>query len=307
MGMESSSFTVSEDDDTCRDRKAALKNRYFNMVCKWDSIGATAKSSACMKFTNTRFKGIDPKSFRGRNFYFLGNSVLRHYSFSLWDYLSQQNTTEIVMDRREQKRKCVGALGSSSCEHKLPNDNFVRFMWMNAIGQMIDLTDPRDVCYSKSKIVPLGGCLSQVVSRATSKDVLILGAFPVDFSQHKFKGLGLIEKMKTIYTNVYESGVNTHSFVPVLKTVLQNFPGSVIYLSYPYLTKGWNVHNDNMHGINNITKCAVAKINNERLAYIDLRSIQEENYKLYSDYIHHEGALSKMVIQIIMAFLKNQK
>jgi hypothetical protein len=74
-----------------------------------------------------------------RNYYFLGNSVTRHYAFTLRDFLSgaKHDGHTTTAARREEQKSCAGgsAVGQSSCDLRIRGtQGVVKFMWKNYIG-----------------------------------------------------------------------------------------------------------------------------------------------------------------------------
>ena len=78
-----------------------------------------------------------------RNYYFLGNSVTRHYAFTLRDFLSgaKHDGHTTTAARLAEKHSCAGgsAVGMSSCDLPIIGmqgawQGVVKFMWKNYIG-----------------------------------------------------------------------------------------------------------------------------------------------------------------------------
>lgn len=83
------------------------------------------------------------------------------------------------------------------------------------------------------------------------------------------------------------------------------FPGRVLWLSYPVLNilSSDPTVNDLIVKVNKMVRDGVRKVDNPRLAYLNLAPLQLEHLQQYSDVIHHPGSLSEMIIRLIANML----
>merc|ERR1712216_665649 len=111
-----------------------------------------------------------------RKYFFVGNSVTRHYAFALRNLLGTGNR---VLGRKQEKRSCRGALGTESCGFTFVTraniETTVQFFWKNYMGISPSHDDKsRDIC----KESPTEQCFKRLFGQASSRDVLIVGSVP---------------------------------------------------------------------------------------------------------------------------------
>jgi hypothetical protein len=241
-----------------------------------------------------------PLSSRLRNItvFFIGNSVVRHYSFSFTALLNGLQD-DVSLDRGKEKHSCVDVIGVKSCDHFSDQANtHVKFLWNNHIGRMICDDIERDFCTALST-KSLSTCFQKTFSRATDRDILIIGSMPCNTSllcDRNYTSYGL--HIHELVSNVLKPGVisvdDTLIFINYLITF---FPGRIIWLSYPVVTS-METHKL-VSSVNQVISEGVTSSNNPRVLYLNLQPLQSENAHLYVDEIHHPGLLSMWVVKTI--------
>jgi hypothetical protein len=104
------------------------------------------------------------------------------------------------------------------------------------------------------------------------------------------------------------------------RMLLNVFPGRIMWISYPLLKISTDSNeldlelNKLVKKVNSITQKGVELAQQsssvslldggERIMYLDLAPLQEENIHLYSDIIHHPGKLSEMIVKFIFFLFK---
>jgi hypothetical protein len=285
---------------TCADRQPFL-SQYFNYSCSWDSDNSTSRRSQCYQFMNSASRP-DPSNFRNRNYYLMGNSVIRHYSFAIGDFL-ENLAQDTHIDRIREKSTCRGILGISSCNHWVVNNTvFIDFMWRLSTGELFDSHDEsRDACTSIDRNTT-EGCIKELFRNVSSNDVLIIGSVPV----HSKGLLGKTYSMNEFSTlkDLAFSGTNATNYQPVLQTFLRHFPGPIIWMSYPHVKGEFYKYWEYIQYTNDAVKCAISTLNSDRFVFLNVLALQKENEHLYQDLIHHPGRLSQMIIDLIFSIIR---
>lgn len=262
-----------------------------------------------------REPAIDWGALRNRTIFFLGNSVLRHYSFVLprvLDSLGSIGTIGAVgaagVSREMEKTLCVGLLNSSSCDHVTANgDTTVRFMWKNGIGQDEPLHDDsgRDICGGGDERT----CLERLFANATARDVLVIGSFPLDGRAFARGGFSSLAKPFQTCSAVLKAGLTAELVLGIVRNVLAAFPGTVLWTTYPHWRgdKRTDACYRKVFGLVQRAIGGAAEQHSDlraRVAFVNLYPIQLQLQHLYADLIHHPGALSEYIVKLL--FLRVQ-
>ena len=183
-----------------------------------------------------------------RNFFFLGNSVTRHYAFALRDMLEQRSpsshggTARPQLSRQEEKALCHGVLGAdTTCTLHArqpggaPPLNLT-FMWKHTIGETHTVDDPRDVCRPWSRRGEnVAACLSDLFRSATRHDVLIIGSMLTNlthFVAHGGSSLGRNLPQTSLKIAAGTASANGPFVISALRAA---FPGSLLWHSFAHI------------------------------------------------------------------------
>jgi hypothetical protein len=273
----------------------------------------------------------------------MGNSVTRHYAFGLKGILDKTHDNQTTDEqRREEKSRCNGVLGTSSCKLYAYNGatrTNITFFWKNFVSENVATDDlRRDICANNNNApTSLRECLSKhfngtssgknhlpVYSHgATARDVLVVGSVALNstyFLEHGGSSLRDLHIIAPMF------GVSAqHADVElVVQELLGSFPGTIIWLSNTHL----NLQLNNAHTpqdingcyayIDSRVRCAVRR-QGGRIQYLDNRDMQTKYIQAfesreapspadkgpYLDVIHHPGALSEAVMRSVLAMLPN--
>ena len=275
-----------------------------------------------------------PEHRPGRDFYFLGNSVTRHYAFGLKGLLENISDTQATdAQRREEKRLCVGVVGTNAlCKLYAYSGNEISnitFMWKNIISSEGVPDERSDICHDQPT---LQDCLrknfvadpklrANLNHGAGPQDVLVIGSAAINgtfFNEHGTRGISALHMVAPMF------GVSAqHADVDaIVQTLLGSFPGSIIWHSNTHLNLKLNyveVHRD-LNGcyeyIDARVRCAIRR-KGGRIQFLNYRPMQEKYLKAfenrknptqadkspYLDAIHHPGALSEAVMRSVLAML----
>ena len=147
-----------------------------------------------------------PTSAQPRDFYFMGNSVTRHYMFALKEALeasssssssssssgiggigrgsrTNKSASATTLSRQEEKQICHGVDGKfSTCKlfarHISGRPTTLTYMWKHTIDAHAHTRDdPRDACQPWARRgESVAACLTALFRNATSADVLVVGS-----------------------------------------------------------------------------------------------------------------------------------
>jgi hypothetical protein len=179
-----------------------------------------------MSVVNGEPTSAGSESFNDRQFFILGNSVLRHYSFALFDILnaSSYDVDDTDLGRIYERDQCGGVLGTNHCEHLIPARKVkILFWWKRLLGLQDSTFDTRDIC-------PDGQCLGSKFSEynASSRDVLIIGTLPII---QRLGAEGLFNSMAFMLRNYTVS----HA-IQACQLLVDVFPGRIIFLPFTTLS-----------------------------------------------------------------------
>lgn len=159
---------------------------------------------------------------QGINIYVIGNSVMRHYSFSLLSYLNGI-PQDISLNRTEEKSTCNGVLGMSSCDHySAKSKSFIRFLWKQYIGNGTCDDLKRDFCYGidddhAERCIKLampqnldeakGAYLTSNLGKSggkltTSRDILLIASIPMNTELWCANGFKQPNEITTQYKHI---------------------------------------------------------------------------------------------------------
>ena len=246
-----------------------------------------------------------------RNYYFVGNSVDRHYAFALRDILG---TSPKSMSRAEEKKSCQGVLGTASCGFtfftRSDIQTTVNFYWKNYLGMTQSYDDmSRDVCKdSQSEAL-----FTDLFHNASSRDVLIIGSVPVDSEYFKKLGGHSSAPFHISAPQWLESQLHLRVH-DILEMLLRTFPGAIIWHSYPFLNMNKNSFgNDLAFGDlnrcfsfgNSLIQCYARSY--PRIAFLDLTSMQARRLPEYNDLIHHSGKISEDIVEIMLKLISQER
>ena len=245
---------------------------------------------------------VNASMFAGRNVYMLGNSVIRHYSFSVISYLNYM-VSDISMDRQKEKKKCTNQVGVSHCDHITANkDTKVSFYWRNVIGLYERLHDDRkDICVREGVISNRQRrvCLEELFSNADKHDILIVGSIPADIEKFNRRNYSSIKGGIHNFCRVIVSLETPPEYIrDVAIQLLSVFPGLVLWLSYPYVICGADCVAC-IKSMNVATREGITMVESTRATFLNLLPLQTEFSNLYIDVIHHPGKLSQMAIKFV--------
>ena len=265
----------------------------------------STNASDLNSFTNRCVSKPNGTDYRGRNIFLLGNSVIRHYSFTISSFLDGKHH-DISLDREHEKQICGGIKKTNSCKHPTKNgDTCISFMWQNIVGYSSLYDDKRDIC---SKYSSTRACYKVIFNHAKNKDILIINSRIMDVEL--FKELGLSSKIR--FSDIKATDIdaeikltNISYASDIIDIVLDFFPGTILWVNFPYIK---SINNENYHDLNKgydyfntITSKAIDIKTSEkhRLKYMNVLPLQMENLNHYSDNIHHHGPLSQLIIDYI--------
>ena len=153
-----------------------------------------------------------PTSAQPRDFYFMGNSVTRHYMFALKEALeassssssssssgiggigrgsrTNKSASATTLSRQEEKQICHGVDGKfSTCKlfarHISGRPTALTYMWKHTIDAHAHTRDdPRDACQPWARRgESVAACLTALFRNATSADVLVVGSMLANLTE----------------------------------------------------------------------------------------------------------------------------
>jgi len=275
----------------------ANESAYFESPCHWSSdLAFSNKTGLCNPYIIERNFST---TLNGRNFYLLGNSVIRHYSFNIKYLLDEYiGIKENKLNREEEKLKCGALLDVNSCTHFINNiRTTIKFLWMNTIGEAPDRTDKRDICSIANTTTEI--CLRNIFENATMKDVLILSSSLVNSTSYAGSDMSWINYFANIIKSQESFQIGHLSAHKTLDMLLSVFPGAIIWLPYPFIGT-----NESVEQVNTFLRAAIETYCSERLIFLNTYSLLKDHKHLYLDGIHHPGKLSDMVVKAIFSLLK---
>jgi hypothetical protein len=225
-------------------------------------------------------------NWRSRKYFFMGNSVNRHYSFALEKLMKGQRDGHA--DRSSEKAECPkDTLGCDRGQ--------VKFLWKNwPLVPRRTPTMPQqhlsDGCHGYPS---LQSCLEVFFANATSEDVLIIGS-------------------NYAFTSICQFGTEEQAYATAridipesIESVLQLFPGIILYHSLGPVRPDHPRPDEHqwIATINNITKQAVA---NTRIVFVDSYEFLLDKTSQFDDVIHHSGPPSEGVVSLFLETIATQ-
>lgn len=233
---------------------------------------------------------------QSKNYFLIGNSVTRHYGFTLRKLLSENSTLNFNITRLEEKEICREEIGISSCSFPISKkfNTSVTFLWKYWLGEENNVDDFNDFCRYE---INLTTCLLHAFSATKKDDVLIIGSIAINGSYFYEKKMKTWESFKN--SNFKEASMHL-DITTLAKVIFSTFPGVIIWHSYPHMTDGLN--NDCYEKADEKAK-EIAN-SNIRGKFVNLRKIQIANAQLYDGIIHHPGILSEMIVLLFLNIIR---
>lgn len=256
---------------------------------------------------------LDWSQLRRKRFYFLGNSVTRHYAYGLGDLLRHGKDLHLnrTIEQQLAGRK-AGGLSSPTAS--------IRFLWKNWIGPEGPVCKPgavcRDACrYSTAAAKDTRLCLSFLLRDATVNDVLVVGASSLNLSHFReleaspaFSNRGAVAAvLATLPQQVQHDNV---------QMLLDVFPGAVVWHSLPIwhlerdtqlaATRASAFPNNRNHCIgffNSQLRCAILGEPSGRIQFLNVWNDMRLRLDELIDQVHHPGRLTEMVLTHLLAML----
>jgi len=248
-----------------------------------------------------------------RNYWLLGNSVTRHYSFSIRDIL-QGRESDTIVNRAHEKSACKGILGTKSCVLNAiasdPNQGTsrIKFGWKNYFGEDPAWDDTsRDICFS-IKSENMLSCLEKFFIGAQRDDVLVVGSISLNVSQFTSRGGHPSWDSLALSAPLYAESAFTGNHSTHIAMILAAFPGAVLWISYPHVVMQKHVGPPPPGDLNWCFQVANKEIQRacefyDRALFIDVSKVQNEREAEYTDFIHHPGKLSRDITQYMLSVL----
>ena len=238
------------------------------------------------------------------NYYFMGNSVDRHYAFALHNLLRGRVGSHV--NRSTEKGACQGVLGTSSCRLRTDLGKDITFLWKNYVGLEAAHDDAdRDACSLASETTL--SCLSRLFASASRDDVLIMGSTPCNTSLFHSMG-GNSKASMEVSAPVHAAAAAHADHGAILRMLLSAFPGRIVWHSFAWVrmdlhtgAKPFDI-NWCMEAIDEQIRCA-ARAHQERVRFVNLRPLQMRHAAEYKDFIHHPGPLSMKVLRQVLGVL----
>ena len=240
---------------------------------------------------------------RRKRFYFLGNSVTRHYSHALASIVHNQRDQTSITRQQEKKLQSAGKKWIST------SDPVVYSFWKNGIGLGDEYDDrDRDVCASTST----RNCLLSLFRGSSENDVLIIGSLPhnttlnaaVNGSTREWRRQNVLAFRQTrVYSEIVEM-------------LLEVFPGAIIWHSYAFWVMGRDKealgpmarHESDLNICNRFStakmRCAIIKHGTGRMQYFNMWPHLSKHWPQYADQIHHPGPLTEAAVFAMLSALK---
>ena len=288
----------------CHNEKSSS---FFKNFCDWSSEYSLSNYNDTLLICNESTPNLKSYSGQmlGRNFFLLGNSVTRHYSFNIKYLLDEKlGNFSVKLSRQEEKQRCRTMLGTNSCKHIVSGSSTnIEFMWMNVIGEKSDFADKNDICYG---VETTEKCLQEKFKHANITDVLIISS-PIVNSSHSDSRYGftkrLYENIRSSQNSFESAELSAHRILDILIRV---FPGAIVWLPYPHI--GYPEYNatisEMIENSNAFVKLTIESYCSERIRFFNTYPLLRSSLHLYSDSIHHPGLLSDMVVLAIFSALK---
>lgn len=254
------------------------------------------KNCDCSSFIVNKFeKCLLDYEIKKRDFYFVGFSVTRHYSYALRKILKNIS----VPNTREDEKKLQN-------EHKPPDSN-IFFDWKLTIGMDKDNRDPRDNCkhYADTK-----ECFSHKFIRSNTKSVLILQSVAINTTHWNTNKYHTITKGDVFYPYMADSSYH-NNMGEIINTIQNTFRGQILWLNYPHVIQ--RLHNGKKYYflesctryLDSNVMCSLINNKWDRIHYMDFYNLQTQFEDEYDDMIHHPGALSEKIVNTILCRIKN--
>jgi hypothetical protein len=304
--------------------------------CEYDQFDIEHKpnfTSKCLLPLVQKFD-ISHSPIHGNNVFLFGNSVIRHYSFSILG-IANGNLRDISMNRTEEKTTCTGELGDSSCTHySVKPKTLISFFWKQNMGEITCEDFGRDAC-ARVDLQNTTQCLSHIFKSATDRDVLIVGSIPADAKLWCDKKYTSTVSFEAYFDGLTKPDVMVRARnAAMVEKVMRLFPGRILWVSYPYLRNAAAVMNQQISSVNKqvsqavaaaaateyaaassaesseLAEAAVARDDvkhlawtDKRVQYVNLEPLQREYLHSYIDFIHHPGVLSELIIKYLLSIL----
>lgn len=301
-----------------------MSKQFFKEPCllEFQTTNSLDDTKSCYSMFNI-------ESFHHHNIYILGNSVFRHYSFTLAQAFREFKEDSMI-ERHTEKSICQGVLGTASCDHFIEDkDIMIRFMWKNLFGQFVAYDDlERDACGASFYLnynltVPkinndysVKDCFQNVFSESKSEDFLIIGSYPVDMALYNAnKGNSQGSTARTCQS-ILSSNISTEMIISLLELTTSQFQGAILWVSFPLLkTTFESEQDDDLHQkydtdytnncikhINSLVEKSITMFSHDRVRYLNVNPIQEHYFHDYNDRIHHAGKLSERIVATILSY-----
>ena len=248
-----------------------------------------------------------------RNYWLLGNSVTRHYSFSIRDIL-QGTENDVMVNRTEEKSACKGILGTKSCVLSViangpaHGTSRIKFGWKNYFGEELAWDDTsRDICFS-IKTENMIECLKKFFMGAQRNDVLFVGSLSLNVSQFTSRGGHPSWDSWALSAPLFAESALTGNHTAHIALLLAAFPGAVIWTSYPHVVMNNHVGPPPPGDLNlcfqNVNKYIQSACElHDRALFLDFSKVQSARESEYTDFIHHPGKLSHDITQYMLSSL----
>jgi len=249
-----------------------------------------------------------PTHHAGRTFWFLGNSVTRHYAFTLAHWL-QGLPPDTQAARQTEKLLCQGDFGTSHCRTDICLDGrntSVRFFWKNVLGEEYHLKDPRDVCRGGRRLARTEPCLARLFAGAKPTDVLVMGSIPVS-GRWLWQNGGFINGKMMESGPIFVDAILHARLRDIVHLVQKVFPGAILWHSYAFPNQ--TVAHRRAAGdarpyvlfLNSALRCMTA--GEGRVAFLNWERFQSRHLGQYQDDIHHAGFLSQHIVAHMLSLL----
>lgn len=264
---------------------------------------------------------LDWVALRQKRYYFFGQSVTRHYAYSMADVLViGRDSDPLGASRLEEKARA--SAGAQPARHK-----GTRFYWKNYIGMQHAYDDEkRDACapFKRPQHLdsPTGQCFARLLRGATENDVLVIGSISVNTTE--FKRIGGNSYIGGPEMTLAAVGFDA-AHMALLRLLLRQFPGAIVWHSYPYVRleadtkpscgrpkKSGNLTQANQCAdknacigpINAAIRCAILRLGSSRVQFLNLWELQRQRQHEYVDQIHHPGPLSEAFVFALLGMLQ---
>ena len=251
------------------------------------------------------------------NAYLLGNSVTRHYATALCAAMGgSRQLLNLTRDEERRSRACQAQSMAtthcvwSGCGEGQRASQQVTFYWKNDLVDDTRLRDERDICaralVQGSELESTHACLRSLLAGASVDDVLVVGSMASNATAMRdWYGAPATSVADDAPRRV--EATRRSDLAALLSLLLTVFPGLVVWHSYAHLVARHDTHGR----VGPATNLAIAEHNelvmraswraaSRRLRYLDLSGLQALHEDEYHDLIHHPGALSEHIAQLVL-------